>query len=86
MDDDARAVRATIMTVLDRQIKGIGENGEPIDTSYVRDTFIRLRAAHGDAEARRRMAVVLVEEIFFITQKHQNFSKKRYKKALDALS
>ena len=59
-------LKALILQVVDNQIAGQDETGQPLTTTitgepdYVKNTFERLSAAHGPKKAKEMIAAVLL--------------------------
>ena len=84
-------LKALILQVVDNQIAGIDENGQPLtttitdDPNYVKDTFDRLSAVHGSVKAKEMIAAVLLEEMYDVLKYQKVFNEIRYKTTLERL-
>ena len=84
-------LKALILQVVDNQIAGRDENGQPLTTTitddpdYVKGAFERLSAVHGPVKAKEMIAAVLLEEMYDVLKYQKVFSEVRYKTALERL-
>lgn len=84
-------LKALMLQVVDNQIAGRGETGQPVataitdDPDYVRHAFERLSAAHGAAKAKEMIAAVLLEEMYDVLKDYVPFDEPRYKERLEKL-
>ena len=84
-------LKALILQVVENQIAGRDETGQPIasavteDPDYVRNTFERLSASHGPAKAKEMIAAVLLEEMYDVLKGMKPFDEPHYKKQLERL-
>lgn len=84
-------LKALILQVVDNQIAGYDENGQPITTTitddpdYVKNTFERLSEIHGPAKAKEMIAAVLLEEMYDVLKYKKVFNEARYKIKLERL-
>ncbi len=90
-DDYNPHLKALILQVVDNQIAGHDENGQPIasaitdDPDYVKDNFSRLSDIHGPAKAKEMIASVLLEEMYDVLKYQKTFNEFRYKTRLEGL-
>ncbi len=83
-------LRALILQVVENQIAGVDEDGQPLDTltdeaNYVKDTFDRLSVVHGALKAKEMIAAVLIEEMYDVLKYKKTFDEDRYKTKLEKL-
>ncbi len=84
-------LKALILQVVDNQIAGCDETGQPIsstiteDPDYVKNTFERLSTIHGPAKAKEMIAAVLLEEMYDVLKDQKPFDEPRYKNRLEEL-
>ena len=84
-------MKALILQVVDNQIAGRDENGQPLNTTitddpcYVKGAFERLSAVHGPVKAKEMIAAVLLEEMYEVLKYQKVFNEVRYKTALERL-
>ena len=84
-------LKALILQVVDNQIAGLDETGQPVTTTitdepdYVKHTFEQLSAAHGAARAKEMIAAVLLEEMYDVLKDKVPFDEPRYKSKLEML-
>lgn len=84
-------LKALILQVVDNQIAGLDETGQPVTTTitdepdYVKHTLERLSAAHGAARAKEMIAAVLLEEMYDVLKDKVPFDEPRYKSKLEML-
>ena len=84
-------LKALILQVVDNQIAGRDENGQPLTTTitddpdYVKGAFERLSAVHGPVKAKEMIAAVLLEEMHDVLKYQKVFNEVRYKTALERL-
>lgn len=84
-------LKALILQVVDNQITGLDETGQPVTTAitddpeYVKNTFTRLSAAHGPVKAKEMIAAVLLEEMYDMPKYNQAFNEALYKGKLEKL-
>ena len=83
-------LKEAILQVVDNQIAGIDEDGEPLTTTtdepnYVKDNFDRLSTVHGPDKAKEMIAAVLAEEMFNALKYDKMFDESRYKARLEKL-
>ena len=84
-------LKALILQVVDNQIAGHDEAGQPIastiaeDPDYVKNTFERLSAVYGPAKAKEMIAAVLLEEMYDVLEDQKRFDEPRYKNRLEEL-
>lgn len=84
-------LKALILQVVDNQIVGHDENGQPLTTTitddpdYVKNSFDRLSAVHGPAMAKEMIAAVLLEEMYDVLKYQKMFNEAKYKTALERL-
>ena len=83
-------LRALILQIVENQIAGRDEDGQPLITSsdepnYVKDTFERLSTVHGSVKAKEMIAAVLIEEMYDVLKYQKEFNEGRYKARLEKL-
>lgn len=84
-------LKALILQVVDNQIAGVDEDGQPLtttitdDPNYVKNAFDRLSVAHGPVKAKEMIAAVLLEEMYDVMKYKKEFHEARYKTALEGL-
>ena len=84
-------LKALILQVVDNQIAGVDEDGQPLtttitdDPNYVKSAFDRLSAVHGPVKAKEMIAAVLLEEMYDVMKYKKEFNEGRYKAALERL-
>lgn len=84
-------LKALILQVVDNQIAGRDETGQPITTTitedpdYVKNAFARLSAAHGSVKAKEMIAAVLLEEMYDVLKYKIPFDEQQYKARLEKL-
>ena len=84
-------LKALILQVVDNQITGRDENGQPLtttitdDPNYVKDTFDRLSAVYGPVKAKEMIAAVLLEEMYDVLKYQKVFNEIKYKTTLERL-
>ena len=84
-------LKVLILQVVDNQIAGRDENGQPLTTTitadpdYVKGAFERLSAVHGPVKAKEMIAAVLLEEMYDVLKYQKVFNEVRYKTALERL-
>lgn len=84
-------LKALILQVVDNQIAGRDETGQPIastiaeDPDYVKNTFERLSAVYGPVKAKEMIAAVLLEEMYDVLKDQKRFDEPRYKNRLEEL-
>lgn len=84
-------LKALILQIVDNQIAGYDENGQPVttqitdDPDYVKNAFERLSEIHGSAKAKEMIAAVLLEEMYDVLKDKKPFDEPRYKIALEKL-
>ena len=84
-------LKALILQVVDNQIAGRDENGQPLTTTitddpdYVKGAFERLSTVHGPVKAKEMIAAVLLEEMYDVLKYQKVFNEVRYKTALERL-
>lgn len=84
-------LKALILQVVDNQIAGYDENGQPIasaitdDPDYVKNNFTRLSDIHGPVKAKEMIAAVLLEEMYDVLKYQKVFNEFRYKTRLEGL-
>ncbi len=90
-DDYNPHLKALILQVVENQIAGRDENGQPIvsavadDPDYVKNNFTRLSDIHGPAKAKEMIAAVLLEEMYDVLKYQKVFNEFRYKTRLEGL-
>ncbi|MCM1148815.1 MAG: hypothetical protein NC319_01835 [Butyricicoccus sp.] len=90
-DDYNPHLKALILQVVDNQIAGRDENGQPIasaiadDPDYVKNNFVRLSDIHGSAKAKEMIASVLLEEMYDVLKYQKVFDEFRYRTRLERL-
>ena len=84
-------LKALILQVVDNQIAGRDETGQPLvttiagDPDYVKNTFERLSAVHGPEKAKEMIAEVLLEEMYDVLKYKVPFDEPQYKQKLERL-
>ncbi len=84
-------LKALILQVVDNQIAGQDETGQPLTTmiaeepDYVKNTFERLSAVHGPKKAKETIAAVLLEEIYDVLKYKIPFDEPQYKAKIERL-
>ena len=84
-------LRALILQVVDNQIAGQDETGQPLTTTitgepdYVKNTFERLSAVHGPEKSKEMIAAVLLEEMYDVLKCKVPFDEPQYKAKLEKL-
>ena len=84
-------LKTLILQVVDNQIAGVDEDGQPLtttitdDPNYVKNAFDRLSAAHGSVKAKEMIAAVLLEDMYDVMKYKKEFNEARYKTALERL-
>ena len=84
-------LNALILQVVDHQIAGQDETGQPLTTTitgepdYVKNTFERLSAVHGPKKAKEMIAAVLLEEMYDVLKYTVPFDEPQYKEKLERL-
>ena len=84
-------LKGLILQVVDNQIAGRDETGQPIasaiteDPDYVKNTFERLSAVHGPTKAKEMIAAVLLEEMYDALKGQKRFDEPRYRDRLEGL-
>lgn len=84
-------LKALILQVVDNQISGRDETGQPLTTTivgepdYVKNAFERLSAVHGPAKAKEMIAAVLLEEMYDVLKYKVPFDEPQYKEKLERL-
>lgn len=73
------------MSVVDNQIAGHDENGNPCDSGFVKETFERLRPIYGKVEAKRQIAEVLVGGMYDAMKRQKPFDTEKYRHDLARL-
>lgn len=90
-DDYNPHLKALILQVVDNQIAGHDENGQPIasaitdDPDYVKGNFARLSDIYGPTKAKEMIAAVLLEEMYDVLKYQKVFDELRYKTRLEGL-
>lgn len=84
-------LKALILQVVDNQIAGRDENGQPITTAiaddpdYVKNAFTRLSATHGPVKAKEMIAAILLEEMYDVLKYKKVFNEGQYRARLKKL-
>jgi len=84
-------LKALILQVVDNQIAGQDETGQPLTTTvagepdYVKNTFERLSAVHGPEKAKEMIATVLLEKMYDVLKYNIPFDEPQYKAKLERL-
>lgn len=84
-------LKALILQVVDNQIAGRDETGQPLTTTiagdpdYVKNTFERLSAVYGPEKAKEMIAAVLLEEMYDVLKYKVPFDEPQYKEKLERL-
>ena len=84
-------LKALILKVVDNQIAGFDENGQPItsaitdDPDYVKENYARLSAVYGPIKAKEMIAAVLLGEMYDVLKDKKPFNELRYKNELEKL-
>jgi len=84
-------LKALILQVVDNQIAGQDETGQPLTTTiagepdYVKNTFEQLSAVHGPEKAKEMIAAVLLEEMYDVLTYKISFDEPRYRAKLERL-
>ena len=83
-------LRALILQIVENQIAGCDEDGQPLDTlpeesNYVKDAFDRLSAVQGPVKAKEMIAAVFIEEMYDVLKYDKEFDETRYKTRLERL-
>ena len=78
-------LKTIIMSVVDNQIAGRDENGNPCDSGFVKETFERLSSIYGKAEAKRQIAEVLIDGMYDAMKSQKPFDTEKYRHDLARL-
>ncbi len=73
------------MFVVDNQIAGRDENGNPCDSDFVKETFERLCPIYGKVEAKRQIAEVLIGGMYDAMKSQKPFDTEKYRHELERL-